>query len=68
MPPLNKTLAGVLAGVFIGLAGFVGLLSVAALLASQVNPDWDGAWFVLRSVLMVSLFIFGFRYFRARAR
>jgi hypothetical protein len=66
--PMNKTFAGVLAGVSIVLAGFVGLLSVLALLLGQVGLSWDGAWFVLRSILLVGLYIFGFRYFRARAR
>ena len=65
---MNKTFAGVLGGMSIVAAGFVGLLSVLALLFGQVELSWEGAWFVLRSILLVGLYIFGFRYFRARAR
>lgn len=64
---MNKTLAGVLAGISIALAVIVGSLSILALLFGQVSFDWDGAWFVLRGILMVVLYSFGFRYFRARA-
>ena len=65
---MNKTFGGVLAGMSIVLAGFVGLLSVLALLFGQVELSWDGAWFVLSRVLLIGCYIFGFRYFRARAR
>lgn len=65
---MSKTFAGVMAGVSIVLAGFLGLLSVLALLLGQVELSWDGAWFVLRSILLIGLYIFSFRYFRVRAR
>lgn len=68
MKPMSKTFAGVMAGVSIVLAGFLGLLSVLALLLGQVELSWDGAWFVLRSILLIGLYIFSFRYFRVRAR
>ncbi|WP_276307993.1 hypothetical protein [Arthrobacter ruber] len=40
---MNETFAGVLAGMSIVLAGFVGLLSLLALSFGQVELNWDGA-------------------------
>lgn len=68
LKPMNKTFAGVMAGASIVLAGFLALLSLVALVLGQVELSWDGAWFVLRSILLIGLYIFSFRYFRARAR
>lgn len=66
-PRIDKALARVLAGISISLAVIVGLALVLALLANLLGFDWFGAWFVVRSILWVGLFVLGFRYFRAQA-
>lgn len=65
---MNKTFAGVMAGVAITLAVLLTLLTVLALLFDPIQGGWSYVWFLLRSVLLVGFFIFSFRYFRARSR
>lgn len=67
-PRTDKALARVLAGISISMAVIVGLALVLALLSNLFGFDWSGAWFVVRSILWVGLFVLGFRYFRAQAR
>ena len=65
---MNKTFAGVLAGTSIASAGVIGLAFVVALLLGQVELNWNGAWVVMRVILLLGLQVFIFRYFLARAR
>jgi hypothetical protein len=67
-PRINRTFAGVLAGVSIGMAGIVGVLAVLALLLGQVSSGWEGVRFVLIVGFLVAVCLFNFRFFRARAR
>lgn len=66
--PMNTMFVGVMAGVSLVLAGFLGLLSLVKGLLGQVELSWDGAWFVLRSILLIGLYVVSFRYFRAPGR
>jgi hypothetical protein len=66
--PMNKTLAGILAGTSIATAGVLVLLFALALLLGQVEMSWDGARGVVMAILLIGFQVLLFRYFLARAR
>ena len=65
---MNKTFAGVMAGVTITGAVLLALLLVLALLLGQVQFSWGDAWTLIRGVFVLALLIFSVRFFLARSR